>query len=142
LKRKQIPKPQEILDAEHELVIGRVCAIDVAKAFGKVCMRTPRERRRVSKVWDVEATTGAVTELAVQLTELGIEKITIESTSDYWRIWYYLLEAAGLDVQLVNARDVKNVPGRPSAARRSSSRGTPTRAPYSPRCSIAGVTRS
>ena len=50
---------------------------------------------------------------AVQLTEQGIEKITIESTSDYWRIWYYLLEAAGLDVQLVNARDVKNVPGRP-----------------------------
>ena len=113
MKRKQIPKPQEILDAEHELVIERVCAIDVAKAFGKVCMRTPRERRRVSKVWDVEATTGAVTELAVQLTEQGIEKITIESTSDYWRIWYYLLEAAGLDVQLVNARDVKNVPGRP-----------------------------
>ena len=30
-----------------------------------------------------------------------------------WRIWYYLLEAAGLDVQLVNAREVKNVPGRP-----------------------------
>ena len=37
----------------------------------------------------------------------------MESTSDYWRIWYYLLEAAGLSVQLVNARDVKNVPGRP-----------------------------
>ena len=37
----------------------------------------------------------------------------VESTSDYWRIWYYLLEAAGLSVQLVNARDVKNVPGRP-----------------------------
>ena len=30
-----------------------------------------------------------------------------------WRIWYYLLEDQGLDVQLVNARDVKNVPGRP-----------------------------
>ena len=42
----------------------------------------------------------------------GIEKVTVESTSDYWRIWYYLLEAAGLDVQLVNAREVKNVPGR------------------------------
>ena len=37
----------------------------------------------------------------------------MESTSDYWRIWYYLLEDQGLDVQLVNARDVKNVPGRP-----------------------------
>jgi transposase len=114
LKHKQVRAlvPEEIPDAEHELVIERVCAIDVAKAFGKVCVRTPRERRRVSKVWDVEATTGVVSELAAQLAELGIEKVTIESTSDYWRIWYYLLEAAGLDVQLVNARDVKNVPGR------------------------------
>jgi transposase len=85
LKRKQIPKPQEIPDAEHELVIERVCAIDVAKAFGKVCVRTPREQRRISKVWDVEATTGAVAELAAQLVELGIEKVTIESTSDYVR---------------------------------------------------------
>ena len=30
-----------------------------------------------------------------------------------WRIWFYLLESAGLTVQLVNAREVKNVPGRP-----------------------------
>ena len=59
------------------------------------------------------ATTGAVTDLADQLVGWAIEKVTVESTSDYWRIWYYLLEAAGLDVQLVNARDVKNVPGRP-----------------------------
>ena len=112
-KPNQTPVPQEIPDAEHELVIERVAAIDVAKAFGKVCVRTPRARRRVSRVWDVEATTGEVTELAGHLMELGIEKVTVESTSDYWRIWYYLLEAAGLDVQLVNARDVKNVPGRP-----------------------------
>ncbi len=112
-KQKQMPVPEEIPDAEYELMIERVAAIDVAKASGKVCVRTPRERRRVSKVWDVAATTGTVTELADQLTELGIEKVTVESTSDYWRIWYYLLEAAGLDVQLVNARDVKNVPGRP-----------------------------
>ena len=113
MKRKQIPEPEEIPDAEHELVIERVAAIDVAKAFGKVCVRTPRERRRVSRVWDVEATTGTVTELAGHLIDLGIQKVTLESTSDYWRIWYYLMEAAGLDVQLVNARDVKNVPGRP-----------------------------
>ena len=109
----QTPVPEEIPDAEHELVVERVAAIDVAKASGMVCVRSPRERRRVSKVWDVAATTGTVSDLADQLTELGIEKVTVESTSDYWRIWYYLLEAAGLEVQLVNARDVKNVPGRP-----------------------------
>ena len=32
---------------------------------------------------------------------------------DYWRPFFYLLEAAGLTVQLVNAREVRNVPGRP-----------------------------
>jgi hypothetical protein len=53
LKRKRVPLlvPEEIPDAEHELVIERVCAIDVAKAFGKVCARSPAERRRVSKVF-------------------------------------------------------------------------------------------
>jgi transposase len=54
-----------------------------------------------------------VVELAAQLVGVGIQKVTVESTSDCWRIWFYLLEAAGLDVQLVNAREVKNVPGRP-----------------------------
>ena len=106
--------PVEIPDAEHELVIERVAAIDVAKVAGKVCVRLPgKSGRRFSRVWDVPARTGAIGELGEQLIEAGIEKVTVESTSDYWRIWYYLLEAAGLEVQLVNARDVKNVPGRP-----------------------------
>jgi transposase len=64
-------------------------------------------------VWDVDATTNAVLELGAHLAAEGIEKGTLESTSDYWRIWFYLLEAAGLDVQLVNAGDIKNAPGRP-----------------------------
>ena len=108
-------QPEEIPDAEHELVIERVAAIDVAKASGKVCVRLPRpggQVGRLSRVWDVAATTRAVTELAEHLSGERIEKVTVESTSDYWRIWFYLLEAAGLAVQLVNARDVKNVPGR------------------------------
>ena len=108
--------PEQIPDTEHELVVERVCAIDVAKASGKVCTRTPDPRRpgrRVRTVWDVPATTAAITDLGEQLVAADIEKITVESTSDYWRIWFYLLESAGLTVQLVNARDVKNVPGRP-----------------------------
>jgi transposase len=109
-------QPQEIPDAEYEQLVARVCAIDVGKQAGKVCTRMPhaeQPHRRVCKVWDVAATTNAVSQLAEQLVELGVEKVTVESTADYWRIWFYLLEAAGLDVQLVNARDVKNVPGRP-----------------------------
>jgi len=108
-------EPQEIPDAEHEQITERVAAIDVAKDAGKVCTRASRDGgpgRRVSKVWDVKATTRAVLELADHLVCQQIEKVTIESTSDYWRIWFYLLQARGLNVQLVNARDVKNAPGR------------------------------
>jgi len=109
-------QPQEIPDAEHEQLVARVCAIDVGKQAGKVCTRVPhpeQPHRRVCKVWDVAATTNAVSHLAEQLLDLGVQKVTVESTADYWRIWFYLLEARGLQVQLVNARDVKNVPGRP-----------------------------
>lgn len=109
-------EPEEIPDAEYELVLERVAAIDVAKDSGKVCVRRPatgRSKRRISRVWEVRARTGDIIDLAEELTGMRVEKITVESTSDYWRIWHYLLEAAGLNVQLVNARDVKNAPGRP-----------------------------
>jgi transposase len=107
---------QEVQDEDHEQILERVCAIDVAKAAGKVCTRVPhpsRPRARRTRVWDVDAATSAVLDLGEHLAGEGIEKVTLESTSDYWRIWFYLLEAAGLEVQLVNARDVKNAPGRP-----------------------------
>jgi transposase len=109
-------EPVEIPDEEHERLIERVAAIDVAKAAGKVCTRVPHEGktgRRLTKVWDVDATMNAITELGDHLMCQGIEKVTVESTGDYWRIWYYVLEERGLQVQLVNARDVKNLPGRP-----------------------------
>ena len=105
------------LDVEdEEEVLARVAAIDVAKASGMVCTRVPHEKtpgRRVTRVWQVSATTNAIIELADQLVGAGIERVVLESTSDYWRPFFYLLEARGLGVWLVNARDVKNVPGRP-----------------------------
>jgi len=109
-------QPQEIPDEAYEYVLRRVCAIDVGKESAAVCTRLPGETDtspRVSRVWEVTATVRAVLDLADHLVAERVEKVTIESTSDYWRIWYYVLEARGLDVQLVNARDVRNVPGRP-----------------------------
>ena len=104
----------EEVDAEwDEQVLERAGAIDVAKASAKVCVRIPGAKRRVTKVWDTPATTNAIMSLADELAELRIERIVLEATSDYWRPFFYLLEARGLCVWLVNARDVKNVPGRP-----------------------------
>jgi transposase len=113
-----VVEPEEIEDEQHEQILERVAAIDVAKASGQVCTRVPhaaRPGRRRTMVWPVDATTGAILELASHLIGERIQKVTLESTSDYWRIWFYLLEARGLDVQLVNAREVKNVPGRPKS---------------------------
>ena len=113
-------KRQVIDDQQRERVFERVAAVDVAKKDGVVCMRMPHPSgpaRRRSVVWTVAATMNEVRELAGQLAAERVEKVTLESTSDYWRIWFYVLEAAGLDVQLVNASQAKNLPGRPKTDR-------------------------
>jgi transposase len=116
-----VEEPQEVpADEEHERVWERVAAVDIAKASGVVCTRVPdedRPGRRKTHVWTVQATPKAVIELGDYLRARQVQVVTLESTSDYWRIWLVVLEAAGLRVQLVNARAVKNAPGR--AARRT-----------------------
>ena len=98
---------------DDEERLDRVAAIDVAKASGKVCVRLPGGKRRVTKLWDVPSTTTAILALADELVGMGVERTVMESTSDYWRPFFYLLEASGLAVWLVDARAVKQVPGRP-----------------------------
>src|SRR5687767_5760570 len=56
-------------------------------------------------------------ELANRLVGLGVERVVMEATSDYWRPPFYLFEAHGLDPWLVNAKDVKHLPGRPKTDR-------------------------
>ena len=107
-------EPQVIEDEEHQRVFGKVAAVDVAKATGMVCVRLPRQGGgRYSKVWEVTATMGAVTGLARQLVKDRIEMVTLEATSDYWRIFYYVLEMCGLRVQLVSPSQARNLKGRP-----------------------------
>ncbi len=103
-------------DEQHERVYERVAAVDVAKDSGMVCTRMPHPSRpgaRQSAVWTVKARMNAIGALGRQLKADGIQMVTLESTSDYWRIWFYVLEAAGLAVQLVRAAQAKNLPGRP-----------------------------
>ena len=83
-------EPQEFQGEEYERVWERVSAVDVAKASGVVCTRVPdedRPGRRTMHVWTVKATKRAIIELADHLRGLQIQIVTLESTSDYWRIW-------------------------------------------------------
>ena len=109
-------KPLVIDDEDHERVHEKVAAVDVSKDCGMVCTRTPHPSRagaRQSTVRTVKARMGAIRQLGRQLSRGGIEIVTLESTSDYWRIWFFVLEACGLAVQLVNAAQAKNLPGDP-----------------------------
>ncbi len=107
-------------DEEYQLRHERVAGIDVAKGKADVCTRLPPAReggRRVSRTEEVPARAADITALAGRLLADGVELAVMESTSDYWRIWFYLLEAAGLNVQLVNSAQCRQLAGRPKTDR-------------------------
>jgi transposase len=107
---------EEIREDQDDGTVARVAAIDIAKASGMVCSRVPHdtiEGRRVQQVWTVGSTTNAILELGDRLICQGVQRVVMEATASYWKPFFFLLEARGLECWLVNARDVKNVPGRP-----------------------------
>lgn len=61
--------------------------------------------------------TGDLHRLADWLTACGITSVAMEATGVYWIPVYEILERRGFDVILVNARHIKNVPGRKSDVR-------------------------
>jgi transposase len=96
-----------------EVVHPRCAGIDISKKDAKVCVQVQGSGRR--------ATTASVTtwgamsnEILALRDHLVAEKVTcvvMESTGDYWKPFYYLLEGA-VNVMLVNPRDARNRPGR------------------------------
>lgn len=99
---------------DDEQIIERVAALDIGKATLVCCVRVPGEgRRRAQEVTTHSTMTGSLQTLADRLIELGVTRVVMEATSDYWKPPFYLLEANGLEVWLVNAKDVKHLPGRP-----------------------------
>jgi transposase len=108
-------------DEDYQLRHERVAGIDIAKGKGDVCTRLPPGReggRRRSRVeQDVPARARDILELGARLAADGVELVVMESTSDYWRIWFYLLESAGLAVALVNSSHARQLAGRPKTDR-------------------------
>ena len=105
---------EEIFEEEAELV-ARVAALDIGKATLTACVRVPHETkpgRRRQEVRTFATTTRSLLELRDWLTCQGVTLCVMEATSAYWKPPFYLLEDA-LECWVVNARDVKNVPGRP-----------------------------
>jgi transposase len=118
-RRKKIPA-QVVEDEEYQLCHEHVAGIDIAKAKADVCTRLPAAReggRRRSRVEEVPAAARDVLALGARLLDDGVELVVMESTSDYWRLWYYLLESLGLAVHLVNSSHARQLAGRPKTDR-------------------------
>jgi transposase len=101
---------------DNEEIIARVAALDIGKAELVCCVRVPDEDHRGRRLQEVEtysAMTRPLLSMADRLACLGVTRVVMEATSDYWKPVFYLLEAAGFETWLVNAKDVKHLPGRP-----------------------------
>jgi transposase len=109
---------EEIFGEEAELV-ARVAALDIGKATLTACVRVPHEDkpgRRRQEVRTFATVTRSLLELRDWLTCQGVSLCVMEATSTYWKPPFYLLEDA-VECWVVNARDVRNVPGRPKTDR-------------------------
>jgi transposase len=95
-------------------VLYETCAgLDVSKRDAKACVRvTAAGGKTTQETTTWGAMTNQVKELAQYLLAERVGLVVIEATGDYWRQFYFLLEDAGLNVELVNAREARNLPGR------------------------------
>jgi transposase len=97
-----------------DIVHYRCAGLDISKRDAKVCVRTqePGRARANSTVTTWVAVTSQILALREHLITEGVTLVVMEATSDYWKPFYYLLEEGPFEVMLVNARHVKNMPGR------------------------------
>ena len=100
---------------EPAALVERVAALDIGKATLTVCVRVPHDDKpgaRRQEVRTYATLTPALLELRDWLICQGVTLVVMEATSAYWKPPFYLLED-DIECWVVNARDVKNVPGRP-----------------------------
>lgn len=97
-----------------EVLHRRCVGIDIAKKGAKVCLRIAgtRKHKTRNEVTDWGSMTDDILGLRQYLIDQRVTCVLMESTGDYWKPFYYVLEGAGFELILANARHVKNLPGR------------------------------
>jgi len=99
-----------------EVLHERCAGMDISKKDVKVCIRVPGGRggRYRNEVTTFGSMTPQILELRAFLIEQQVTMVVMESTGDYWKPFYYLLENGPFELMLVNPRHIKGVPGRKS----------------------------
>ena len=103
---------QVVEDEDYQLRYEIVAGIDVAKESAVVCVRMPPaagRKHRTSHLQAVPATVPAIGELAAELTAAGVQMVSMEATSDYWRVW--LRREAPCCIPGLAGRNLEDIPG-------------------------------
>lgn len=91
-----------------EVIYKRCAGIDVHKKSVTVCTITPEGK----EIRTFGTMTRNLLDMVTWLEGKGVTHVAMESTGVYWKPIYNLLEETGIQPLVVNARDIKNVPGR------------------------------
>jgi transposase len=100
---------------DEPLHLERVAALDIGKATLEACVRVPGQagpHRRAQEVRSFGTTKKEILLLAAWLRGCQVAKVVMEATSDYWKAPFFRLEAEGFDCDLLDAKQVKALPGR------------------------------
>lgn len=91
-----------------DVVYERCCGLDVHKKMVVACVLTPETK----EIRTFSTMTDDLLEMVDWLGKHGCTHVAMESTASFWKPIYNLLESAEFNVLVVNAKHMKNVPGR------------------------------
>ena len=115
-QRRETMRKVQSNDLSLEVVHPNAAGIDIGNQSHYVAVPPDRDNQPVRCFG---CTTAELREAAAWLNQCGIQTVAMQSTGVYWIAVFDILEEAGFEVYLVNARDTKNLPGRKSDVQES-----------------------
>src|SRR5260370_13441195 len=110
-QRREMMRKIQSNDLRLEVVHPDAAGMDIGNESHYVAVPPTRDNESVRRFG---CTTAELKEMADWLKQCGIRTVAMQSIGVYWIAGYDIVEEAGLEVYLVNARETKNLPGRKS----------------------------
>jgi len=115
-QRREMMRKIQTEDLSLEVIHPDAGGIDIGNESHYASVPPSRDSQPVR---EFGCTTAELKAMADWLKQCRIRTVAMQSTGVYWVAVYDILEQAGLEVYLVNARDTKNLPGRKSDVQES-----------------------
>src|ERR1700739_3501991 len=108
-QRREMMRKMQSVDLTLEVIHPDAAGIDIGNESHYVAVPPSRDSQPVRRFG---CTPAELKTMADWLKQCAIRTVAMQSTGVYWVAVYDILEQAGLEVYLVNARDTKTLPGR------------------------------